>query len=30
MPDPDKPFIIASDASEHSGSAVLIQVDVEK
>jgi hypothetical protein len=29
MPDPDKPFIIASDASEHSGSAVLIQADVE-
>lgn len=28
IPDPNKPFIIASDASDHSGGAVLIQLDV--
>ena len=27
IPDPEKPFIVASDASIHSGSAVLIQID---
>ena len=27
IPDPNKPFIVASDASIHSGSAVLIQCD---
>ncbi len=27
MPDPNKPFIIACDASDHSGLAVLIQAD---
>ncbi len=27
MPDPNKPFIIACDALDHSGSALLIQAD---
>jgi hypothetical protein len=27
MPDPNNPFIIACDASDHSGSAALIQAD---